>query len=87
MEDLSAAAARNLGAKLRSLRHGRGLSLADASDEADVSLPYLSEIERGEKLPSLTVLLQIAASYGLTVAELLADVPPFGGAVEPGGER
>lgn len=68
---------RNLGARLRSLRTDRGWKLGKVARDSGVSLPYLSEIERGEKLPSLGVLDRVAAAFDLTVVEVLDGVAPW----------
>ncbi|MFI7540664.1 helix-turn-helix domain-containing protein [Actinoplanes sp. NPDC049599] len=38
-----------IGTVLRRLRHQQGRTLQDVADAAGVSLPYLSEIERGAR--------------------------------------
>ena len=42
-----------LGARLRELRKEKGLKLAALANKSGVSLAYVSEVERGKKLPSL----------------------------------
>jgi transcriptional regulator with XRE-family HTH domain len=51
--------------------------LADVAAESGVSLPYISEVERGTKLPTLEVLTRLADALDLTVVELLSGVPPY----------
>ena len=45
--------------------------LADAIDSHQV---YISEIEKGKKLPSLKILHRIALFYGLTLTELVRQI-------------
>src|SRR5689334_5109736 len=66
--------------RLASLRRQRGLTLREVSERVQaltgerVSLPWLSELEHHDKLPSLEVLIRLARVYDLTVQELLAPV-------------
>ena len=62
------------GDELRRERHEQGRTLADVADDAAVSLPYLSEVERGVKDPSSEVIGAIADALELPVPELLERV-------------
>lgn len=55
-----------LGQKLRSVRNSGGLTLEEVSSELDVTPSYLSEIERGKKVPSLEVLCNLSAFLDLS---------------------
>lgn len=46
------------GDRLRELRRERGLRLGDVATRAGLSVPDLSQIERGRRSPSLDALLQ-----------------------------
>jgi len=59
-----------LGARLREVRHDRGLTLVDAADRAGISPQYLSEIERGRKDPSSEIVAAVAGALGSSVLEL-----------------
>jgi transcriptional regulator with XRE-family HTH domain len=63
-----------LGTRLRMLRKARGYTLADVSKETDLSVSFLSDIERGHTKPSLDSLEKLAACYQLTVNDLLDEV-------------
>ena len=67
-----------LGARLRELRRGKGLKLAALAHQSGVSLAYVSEVERGRKLPSLEVLDRLAGALGLSVLEVLDGVALYG---------
>jgi transcriptional regulator with XRE-family HTH domain len=41
---------------------------------ANISMPYLSEIERGRKEPSSEILAGICSALGLTLVDLLQEV-------------
>ncbi len=60
-----------IGEVVREERHEQERTLADVADEAGVSLPYLSEIERGRKDASAEVLTSISRALGLEVPDLL----------------
>ena len=62
-----------VGAALRRIRSDRGLTLREVAAAASVSMPYLSEIERGRKEPSSEVLAGICAALGMTLVDLLDE--------------
>jgi transcriptional regulator with XRE-family HTH domain len=67
-----------LGRKMRRTRLDRGLSLTDLAGSTGLSLGYLSDIERGNRVPSLPVLDQIARALGCLATDLLEGVHPWG---------
>lgn len=66
-----------LGARLRELRLQRGVALKVIAKQAEISIAYLSEVERGRKLPALDVLTRIATALNATVPELLTGLHPY----------
>ncbi|NHC13111.1 helix-turn-helix transcriptional regulator [Motilibacter sp. E257] len=65
---------RLLGATLRRARHEQGKTLRDVAAAADVSIGYLSEIERGRKEPSSEVVAAVCAALGLSLSDLLGEL-------------
>jgi transcriptional regulator with XRE-family HTH domain len=63
-----------IGAALRRIRLDRRLTLREVATAARVSMPYLSEIERGRKEPSSEILAGISTALGLTLVDLLREV-------------
>jgi transcriptional regulator with XRE-family HTH domain len=59
-----------LGKNIKILRARRGLSQADLAEKADMSIPFLSNIERGIKYPLPDMLAKIARALGVEVNEL-----------------
>jgi transcriptional regulator with XRE-family HTH domain len=59
-----------LGDYLREQRTGAQLSLRQLAELADVSNPYLSQIERGLRRPSAEVLQQIAKALRISAEQL-----------------
>jgi transcriptional regulator with XRE-family HTH domain len=52
----------DIGEFIRDLRHNARISLRQLADQAGVSNPYLSQIERGLRKPSAEVLQQLASA-------------------------
>jgi len=59
------------GKRLRLHRKQKGLTQQELGDRAGVSYKYLGEVERGEKNPTVIVILKIAAALGVNPAVLL----------------
>ncbi len=55
-----------LGGYLREQRDAAGMSLRQLADQAGVSNPYLSQIERGLRKPSAEVLSQLASALHIS---------------------
>ena len=68
-----------LGERLRLIRKEHQLTLKDLNQRADLSVPYLSDMERGVVNPSLETLRKIAKAYNMTVKDLFNDVEELGG--------
>ncbi len=60
-----------IGARVKALRESAGLSLRDLSERSGVSAPMLSQVERGETSPTLTVATRIASGLELRLSQLL----------------
>jgi transcriptional regulator with XRE-family HTH domain len=65
---------RVIGDALRSRRQSQHRTLRDVSTAANVSLGYLSEIERGQKEASSELLAAICEALGARLSELLREV-------------
>src|SRR6204780_5538895 len=63
-----------LGERLRRTRRDQGRTLADVSRAARVSVPHLSEVERGRKEASSEVLAAICDALRIDLSDLLAGV-------------
>ncbi|KRD09397.1 MULTISPECIES: helix-turn-helix domain-containing protein [unclassified Streptomyces] len=61
-----------VGDVLRRERRAQERTLKDVADEARISMPYLSEVERGRKEASSEVLAAAAQALGLSLADLLS---------------
>jgi transcriptional regulator with XRE-family HTH domain len=63
-----------LGGVLRRIRLRQGRTLAEVARRARVSLPYLSELERGRKEASSEVLAAICEALQVELPDVLAEV-------------
>jgi transcriptional regulator with XRE-family HTH domain len=63
-----------IGRVLRRIRLDQGRTLQDVSRAAGVSMPYLSEIERGRKEVSSEILAGICRALGIALPDLLEEV-------------
>jgi transcriptional regulator with XRE-family HTH domain len=63
-----------LGDVLRRTRREQGRTLADVARAAKVSMPYLSEVERGRKEASSEVLAAICDALGIELSDVLVEI-------------
>ena len=61
---------KTLGKNIKFLRFHRQYSQADLAEKADISITFLSNIERGLKFPKPDILSQIAKGLEVEVSEL-----------------
>jgi transcriptional regulator with XRE-family HTH domain len=67
------------GDQIRALREERGYTLQDLAKRANLSLSYLSEIERGSKRPSLKSIDKLAAALNVSKSQIIeGDVTETG---------
>jgi transcriptional regulator with XRE-family HTH domain len=63
-----------IGEVLREVRMRQGRTLRQISNQAQVSLGYISEIERGQKEPSSELLAAICAALDVPLSVILLEV-------------
>ena len=61
----------SIGPRLHALRDAMGLSLRELAERSGVSAPMLSQVERGETSPTLSVAGRIASGLELSLSQLL----------------
>lgn len=71
-----------LGERLRSLRHQRGLTLAQVAAESGLTKGFISQLERGLTSISLSSLARVCAALGVRFGDVLDE--PAGRAAAPG---
>jgi len=64
------------GARLRKLRKRFGHSQESFADRASVHRTYLGGLERGERNPTLTVMLRVARALRVSLSQLVRGVGP-----------
>ena len=62
---------RGLGARLRARRLALGMTLAEVAERAGLSLPYVSNLERGRGNPTLGALKSLATALQQSLPDLL----------------
>lgn len=72
-----------LGEALRSTRLRQHRTLREVSGAAQVSLGYLSEVERGQKEASSELLASICRALGVRLSDVLRDVSETLAVLEP----
>jgi HTH-type transcriptional regulator, cell division transcriptional repressor len=61
------------GRRLRELRKERGLTQEALAESADLSGNYISDLELGLKVPSLTILVRLSQALDVATTDLLTD--------------
>ena len=64
-----------VGRRIAELRAAEGWRLADLAEATGYTTSYLSQIERGVSIPSLTALATVASALGVEMMALLEDSP------------
>ena len=65
---------RLFGRILQELRTERGLSQEKLGFEADYHRTYISQLERGQKNPSLKAIFRLAEALGITPSEMIRRI-------------
>ena len=60
-----------LGQNIRRLREAKGWSQEDYADRAGIHRTYVSDIERGRRNPTITVVERLAGPFGVPPGSLL----------------
>ncbi|GGJ91372.1 transcriptional regulator [Pilimelia anulata] len=75
---------RDVGEFIRDLRRSARISLRQLAEQAGVSNPYLSQIERGLRKPSAEVLQQLATALRVSTPLMYLRAGLLDGAHSPG---
>jgi transcriptional regulator with XRE-family HTH domain len=82
-EDPTVLDARRLGARIRALRKARGLTLEQVAKASGTKHGPLSQIERGERNPSIQMLHAIAVALGVKPSAFWEEPDPTAADPEP----
>ena len=64
---------RKLGERVRAYRHERGLTQEALAESLDLSVAYVSLIERGGRNPPFTTVVAIARALGVSPRDMLSE--------------
>jgi transcriptional regulator with XRE-family HTH domain len=64
---------RKLGERVREQRRSRGLTQEALAEALDLSVAYVSLIERGGRNPPYTTVVAIARALGVPISRIVAD--------------
>ena len=67
-----------LGKRIRESRINKGYTQQDLADRAEIGVVYISEIERGIKMPSLNIFIKIVDALDISADYVLRDELPSG---------
>lgn len=63
-----------VGETIKQIRKSKKISQEQLAETIDSHQVYISEIENGEKLPSLVVLYNISKAFNMTLTELVNKI-------------
>ena len=63
-----------IGGRVREIRIKNGMTQEQLAEAANLSVPYISHIERGFKRPSLETLVRVAGALHVTADVLLLSL-------------
>lgn len=64
---------RRFGGKLYELRIRRGLTLAELGNLLHVHNTFVSQLEKGRKVPNAEMILRVADTFDMTTDQLMRD--------------
>jgi len=62
------------GEAMKRLREKRGMTQEALAHEAGITSSYAGQVERGQRVPSLTIVLKIARALGARPGELIDHI-------------
>lgn len=68
---------KTLGERVRSIRKRKGYSQEELAHRASFSTSFISDIERGEKSPTIENLYRITNALGVSLEELFSKFQPM----------
>ena len=69
----SAACGASIGARIAFLRRQRRISLEELAQKSGLTKSFLSKLERGLSVPSISTAMALAKAFGLTVGQLMGE--------------
>ena len=63
-----------VGARIKELRNGQGISQEKLALKAEIDRTYLAGVEQGRRNPSLKSLVKIVSALGISFAEFFKEM-------------
>lgn len=67
-----------IGDRIKEIRKSKGLTQEQLAEKADMSVTFLGEIERNQKLPGLLIFTNIIIALDISADYILRDILPSG---------
>lgn len=67
-----------IGQRVRACRAARAMTMKQLANESDISLPYLSRVEKGDGNISVAVLQKLALALGVEIDSLISEHERYG---------
>lgn len=68
----------SIGDRIREVRKSKGFTQEQLAEKADMSVTFLGEIERNQKLPGLCIFTNIITALDTSADYILRDILPSG---------
>lgn len=68
----------SLGTRIQEVRISKGFTQQELSRAVDINEMYLSEIERGVKMPSMNLFIKLIVTLDASADYILRDITPAG---------
>ncbi|HEX7191834.1 MAG TPA: helix-turn-helix transcriptional regulator [Thermoanaerobaculia bacterium] len=62
------------GAAVRQLREAPGWTQEQLAERSEMNASYLGFLERGDNVPTLSIIIQLAEAFGMEPADLLREM-------------
>lgn len=73
LKSVSKSAEEGIGGRIRFLRQQRGMTLEQLSASSKLTKSFVSKIERGISVPSISTAMRLAGSFQITISQLLGE--------------
>ena len=68
---------KELGMRIRYLRESKKMTLEDLAFDAEMNKNYLSDLERGNRNPTVVILTRISKALGISLEELFKGIRTY----------
>ena len=64
----------NIGTKVKEMRKKHGLTLTELSEKTELSVGFLSNLERGQTSPTISALHTVCNALDITLNDIISDI-------------